>query len=126
MRRVIAWTALIFLGVFIMSCKADEEGIMKLNWEWAGDRSPDSTVGVEVTGIMAVKKGFFGIGQSPSIVDNLPDPVEMTGRVVGQQNAGKPVTLIAPAAELPDGLKAGEVVELALVQESVCIGVTRK
>lgn len=98
---------------------------MKLTWEWAGDRSPDETIIIEVTDIEAVSKGLFGVSESPSIAANLPDPVKLSGAIVGQDRAGETMTLILPSVELPEDLRIGETLELTLLESTICVAVKR-
>ncbi len=54
-----------------------------LRWEWPAGRQPDKTLLAAVDKIEKQGEGLFGIGRSPSIAENLPDAMVVSGKVIG-------------------------------------------
>lgn len=91
-----------------------------LNWEWPADRLIKHKIIVELTDVVAQKKML----KSPSFAADLPDPVEITGKVIGGDFLGKvaKITLKLPKIELAEA-SMGSRVALAMIDEEtvVCI-----
>ena len=97
----------------------------QLGWEWPGERGPDIRILVRVDAI-ATTGGVSGSVQPPSMVGYLPDPVDLTGRVVAGDPSwvGNPVSLRLPRLELGE-IAAGGLAGLGVIGDSTCICVAQ-
>ncbi len=98
-----------------------------IKWEWPAGRSATATVRARVLEIKPERKGWFGIGNSPSMADALPDPVVLRFEVLSSTD--EKLQLPGNALRLPKlelGAAAlGDVVEISLIGNGVAVGVTR-
>ncbi|MFT3925136.1 MAG: hypothetical protein QM778_21550 [Myxococcales bacterium] len=67
------------LASFHVSCDAP---LVPIPWQWANGRAAQTKAVVEIKALATPGDGWFGIGRSPSIANNLPDPVDLEGQVV--------------------------------------------
>lgn len=95
---------------------------LELRWEWPADRQVQNKLLVRVTNIKEQGGGLFGINKSPSIADNLPDPVILTGTIIKSSNNtdGKTVSIVVPKPEI-ESINSGDHGLFGLVNGSVCI-----
>jgi hypothetical protein len=91
-----------------------------LHWEGAADRTPGNFLIVTLTDVAKEGGGMFGIRQSPSFADALPDARVLEGRVDTGPLRGATVRLRAPGGELPD-LHRGDRAAFAMVSDQACI-----
>jgi hypothetical protein len=91
-----------------------------LHWEGAADRQPGSFLIVILTNAAKEAGGLFGIRQSPSFADTLPDARVLEGRVEIGPLSGNSVRLRAPGAEIPD-LHQGDRAAFGMVSDQACI-----
>ncbi|MCX7113496.1 MAG: hypothetical protein NTX45_26035 [Proteobacteria bacterium] len=99
---------------------------LKLKWEWPAGRQIETKILANVQGIEKVSKGFFGIGDSPSLADSLPDAKDVVVAVISGSEAlvGQTLTLRVPGMEA-DKLKVGGHAALGLINNnSVCVCVS--
>ena len=125
MKRVRSFAIIFLLGFIAMSTTACGENAIELSWQWHNDRPPTSVITVEVSGLSKQRSGLFGFGRSPSFVNNLPEATEITGKVVIGNGMNQSILLVVPGPEIPSGLKAGERVDLQLLDGKTCIGLSR-
>ena len=64
--------------------------------------------------------GLFGIGKSPSLASNFPNPTVITGISHEQINTGKSISIVVPELEI-ETLKAGNYAVLGIVKPNICI-----
>ncbi len=105
---------------------ANESGVIKLRWRWPGDDRPESTITMVISEIKKKGKGLFGINETPSIITNYPDAIEVRGQIVSGPDVNKKILLTMPGYELPENLKVGETVKLSLLNKTTCIGIERR
>jgi hypothetical protein len=74
-----------------------------LRWEWPADRTAQARIAIRVDAIEPVSAGWFGLGRTPSIAENLPDPMRLRGAVVGtgQGDLRGTLAILLPRLELP-------------------------
>ncbi len=98
-----------------------------INWEWSGGRSPTATVRARVLEVKPERKGWFGIGNSPSMADALPDPVVLRFEVLSSTD--EKLKLAGYALRLPKlelgGAAIGDTVDISLIGDRVAVGVKR-
>jgi hypothetical protein len=115
--------ALLLAGVIPGGCDVgnSRDGQFELRWEWPAERRPDQRLLVRVTQVKSHGGGMLGMGNSPS-VQNLPDPVDVYGEVVGgsPEWRGRTTKLVAPRAELA-GIASGDSLALGLSGRGICI-----
>ncbi len=94
----------------------------EFKWEWPANRKADSKILVKITGLKKQGSGIFGIKKSPSIVDNLPDPVLVSGIIVNNNSESdeKTVSVIVPELEIKD-IDNNSYTVWGLVDNSICI-----
>jgi hypothetical protein len=110
-------------GEFTMESAAEKSRTLK--WEGQADRAITGYLFVKLDRIEKDKGGLFGIKNSPSLAESLPDPRKLHGKVIrGKGNDPAEVTLHAPGGELPE-LKADDRVALALIGENACVRVLK-
>lgn len=96
---------------------------MDIKWEWPAGRRIESKFLVQVVGIVKESRGFFGIGESPSMADALPDAKVVTARVVKGEvgRIGQTVKMRLPGIEA-DKLHLTGYAAVGLVERnSICI-----
>ncbi len=95
---------------------------VELKWEWPANRKVDRKILVKITGLKKQGGGLLGIKKSPSIVDNLPDPVLVSGIIINNNSESdeKIVSVIVPELEVKDIDKNSYTV-WGLVDNSICI-----
>ncbi len=95
---------------------------IRLNWEWPADRELSDKLVIKVTSIANHESGWFGLKRSPSIVEGVPDPVDLTGEILrgGRALAGQSVSLMLPRLEL-EGIIEGDIVAIGLLEATTCI-----
>jgi len=95
---------------------------LQVRWEWPANRNIEKRIAIKVEGVTKAGQGPFGIKGSPSLAAALPDPVVVTGQIVGgdPHNTGMVVRLTLPRLELVD-IAAGGYAMLGLVGRDTCI-----
>ncbi len=95
---------------------------LELKWEWPVNRNIESKVLVKIDSLEKVSSGFFSIGKSPSIANNLPDPYTVKGTVLKSTSSfeEKAIQLIAPKLEI-ENIQKGKVAMLGLVDSKTCV-----
>ncbi len=93
-------------------CKAMSENPVEMKWEWPAGRPVASKLLLQVDTLEKASSGWFGIGRSPSLADNLPDAHTLQASVlVGPPMwQGRKLTLQLPGPEakkLTVGTRAG-------------------
>jgi len=103
-------------GANAMSFFSNNE--LELKWEWPSDRKISHRIIVQVDKIKA-KKSLIS---SPSLADNLPDPVTLFGQVVRSdfELESSSIRLVLPKIELGDVL-TGSKLALGLVDTSTVV-----
>ena len=98
---------------------------IELQWEWPAERSSEQKILVQIEKIKAKGGGFFGIGKSPSIADNLPDAQVVSGKILNTNERldGKSFSLTVPKLEI-ESIKSGSYAVLGLVENTICICIT--
>ena len=93
-----------------------------LSWDYRDGRTSDYWVMIKVVSIKPAPKGFFGIKQSPSMLDWIPNATVLKGLVVSDDEAlsGKSLTLTLSANEV-EKVKAGDTLCLGIVHNEICI-----
>ncbi|WP_185231141.1 hypothetical protein [Teredinibacter franksiae] len=114
--KLISITVLSLTGGCAMS--ADIE----LNWEWPADRQIEQRVLIKIEKIKEQGSGFFGLKKSPSLAASVPDPVVITGTVLGEDKliAGKTISVVAPKLEV-ESISAGGFAVAGIVETDICI-----
>ena len=109
-----------YLMLILGGCGVSAE--ITLKWEWPADRSADSKLMIEVVKVTEEGDGLFGLKRSPSLVDNVPDPVTVHGIIVKQRSEldRKTVTVLLPKLEL-NNIKAQQFAVLGIVGNTTCI-----
>ena len=98
-----------------------------INWEWPGGRAPDKVVRVRVLEVTPESRRWFGIGNSPSLANAIPDPVRI--RVEPVPSVEQPQVVLAsdtlriPKLELGK-IEVGATVDLSLLGPNVVIALT--
>ena len=95
---------------------------LELTWQWSAGRSPDHRILVSIKSLKEGDSGWFGINKSPSIADNLPDPMIVNASVLeGPEDwVGREVVLVIPRPELGD-IQSGDKVGLGVINNDTCI-----
>ncbi len=95
---------------------------VNLKWEWPADREPALKYVVKVSSITKADGGWFGLKRSPSIVEGVPKPVNLSGHIIhgDQMTSGQSVTLTLPELELVN-ISQGDIVALGMVKKDTCI-----
>lgn len=95
---------------------------IELNWEWPADRQIEQRVLIKIDKMKEQGSGFFGIKKSPSLAASVPDPIVITGTVLGDDTliAGKTVSVVAPKLEV-ESLSAGGFAVAGIVETDICI-----
>ncbi len=93
-----------------------------LTWEWPAERTVEQKLLVKVTDIEKFKSGIFGFKKTPSFAGNLPDPVTVTAKVVGQETGlkGNTVAVVLPKLEL-NSIKKGDFAVIGVIDSKICI-----
>ena len=113
------------LAVFFLGGCDSVQGDAKydLRWEWPAGRQPEKTLLAVVDNIEKQGDDLFGIGRSPSIADNLPDVMRVSGRII-DSDGDETFSLVLPKLELGD-IGVNDNVGLALIGDSVCICIAK-
>lgn len=95
---------------------------IELNWEWPAERQIEQRILIKINKMKEQGSGFFGIKKSPSLATNLPNPIVITGTVLGDDKliAGKTVSVVAPKIEV-ESLNAGGFAVVGIVDTDTCI-----
>ena len=95
---------------------------IELKWEWPAERKVTDRLLIKVDSIKEKGTGFFGVGGSPSIADNIPDPVVISGTVTkgSQFTDGKSLMVVTPKLEV-ESIKKDSYVVLGIVEKDICI-----
>ncbi len=95
---------------------------IELKWEWPAERKPTDRILIKVENIKNKSSGFFAIGASPSLAENVPDPVIITGKIVhgDEFTDGKSLQVTAPKLEV-ESLKASSYAVVGMIEKNVCI-----
>ena len=95
---------------------------MELRWEWPADRAVEEQILIKVEDVQAQGSGVFGLGKSPSLAANIPEPTVITGTVQnkGAATDGKSLRIVAPKAEIGKTEIGGYAV-LGVVDKAICI-----
>jgi len=114
-------TSVLCLMMFAGGCMAQDG----LNWEWPAGRRADSVVRVRIVAIKPESRGWFGVRNSPSMAEALPDPVlvSIEAEPDGQGGNAAPLaatTLRMPKAEL-GAVVVGQSAELSLIGQRTVI-----
>ena len=125
MKLARCFIAIFFIGLIAMSTTACGDNAIELFWQWPNDRPPASLMTIEVSGLSKQRSGFFGLGRSPSLVKNLPEATEVTGKVLLGGRLNQSIRIVVPGPEIPSGLRIGERVDLQLFDDKTCIGLLR-
>jgi hypothetical protein len=108
-----------------METAASKEPSRTIKWEWPAKRKVSRYLFVRLDRLEKDSGGVLGIGNSPSLADAIPDAIKLHGKVIrGSEKDPTEVTLRAPGPELPE-LKVGDRVALGLLNDDVCIRVTK-
>ena len=101
---------------------ASGESDKTFKWEWPANREVTTRLLATVQSIEKQKEGFFGVNKSPSIAANLPDAMELTGKIIdGNANYnGKTFTLVLPKVEL-GAVSPHDTVGLGLIGADTCV-----
>ena len=120
LRRFALGTASVSLLIGTCGMKKNPTTLM---WEWPANRKPDARLAVRLDLLEEQGGGLFGIGKSPSIAENLPEPTRLAGEVLAS-NGNKPpahsIELVVPRREIP-GIARTDRVALGVVQSKTCI-----
>ena len=118
--RVLKNILIVFVFIFAGGCGMSTD--VELKWEWPANRKVDRKILVKITGLKKQGGGLLGIKKSPSIVDNLPDPVLVSGIIINNNSESdeKIVSVIVPELEVKDIDKNSYTV-WGLVDNSICI-----
>ncbi len=95
---------------------------IELNWEWPADRAADQKILIKVTDIKKQSSGFFGIKKSPSLAQNLPDPMVLSATLIGNESnlKNKTLELVLPKVELGE-IKNNDIAILGVIAGKTCI-----
>lgn len=95
---------------------------IELKWEWPAEREVTDRLLIKVDNVKAKGTGLFGIGGSPSLAENIPDPVVIFGTVQkgSQFTDGKSLMVVAPKLEV-EAIKKGAYAVLGIVEKDICI-----
>ena len=120
------WLRRFALGTASVSLLIGTCGMKKntttLTWEWPANRKPDARLAVRLEVVEEQGAGLFGIGKSPSIAENLPEPTRLDGEVLavsGNKPATHAIEVVVPRREIP-GIGRGDRVAMGLVQGKTC------
>jgi len=94
-----------------------------LKWEWPAGRKPEVRLALHLEQVEEQSTGLFGLGKSPSIVQNLPEPMHLAGEVLAgdaAKHGAHTIELVVPRKEIP-GIGKADRVALGIVQEKICI-----
>ena len=125
MRRVALGTATISL--LLGSCgMKNSKSTTTLTWEWPAGRKPDARIAARVAQLEEKGPGLFGIGRSPSIAGNLPDPIRLVLELLTKSDVFKTpsIELTVPQKEIP-GIERSDRIALGLVQSKTCICIAK-
>lgn len=99
---------------------------LNLGWEWRAQRAVNQRVGLRIESLKKEKPRFFGLLNSPSLGSSLPDPMNITGKVIsvdrqGTAIAGQTIAFRVPRMEVKD-VKVGDLIAIGIIGEmAVCI-----
>ena len=99
---------------------------VNLGWEWRAQRAMSQRVGLRIESLTKEKSKFFGLLNSPSLGSSLPDPMNITGKVItvdrpGAAIAGQTLSFRIPRMEAQD-VKVGDLIAIGIIGEmAVCI-----
>lgn len=95
---------------------------LNLKWEWPAERQPELKLVMAIADASPAGKGWFGIKRSPSLVEGIPDPVELKGTVIKGDSSllQKSITLTLPRLEA-GALGKGDVAAIGVLDNNVCI-----
>jgi len=98
--------------------------ILNASWEWPAGRNIQYELLVKVKTIQALQGGLFGIRQSPSLVQSLPDPVRVSGLIIKSDsgNVGSTIQLVVPVAEI-ESIEEGEHALFGFCNDTICISI---
>lgn len=110
----------LLLGNIVGGCAMSSE--LKLKWEWPDGRTADQKLIIAVESLGNYSSGLFGFIKSPSIVENVPDPMEIKGKVVGGSPSmiNHEVVLVLPKIEL-GSIQENNLIAVGLIDNSTCI-----
>ncbi|MCG8614551.1 MAG: hypothetical protein MI864_28900 [Pseudomonadales bacterium] len=99
---------------------------LTMNWEWPADREPTDKLIISVEGINKHSSGWFGLKKSPSFVEAMPDPVDLTGKVLSGSDllSQKSIVITLPKLELGE-VSAGELLAVGVIGDKTCICVRK-
>jgi len=121
MRTHDTWWYVLLSFALLGSCDVKNK---TLSWQWASGRAPEHRIVVRIESLESPSAGPFGLGRPPSVVQNLPDPVELRGTVLASSAPAKSATvrLLLPRLEL-GAAQRGFRVALGLLDDTcICIG----
>lgn len=93
-----------------------------LTWEWPADRVAEQKILVKVLDIKSQSSGLFGFKKTPSFAGNLPDPVTVKAKIIGQDKGlnDKTVEITLPKLEL-ESIKVNDFAVLGVIASKTCI-----
>jgi hypothetical protein len=99
---------------------------LQLTWQWPAGRPVEVRLLVHLEKVQPARRGFLGLGNSPSLAGSMPDPHELVGVVMHgpQMLLGSRVNLWVPGTETA-GLVVGEIATLGIVGDgNICVCVS--
>lgn len=108
------------MGMLLGGCAMATD--LNLKWEWPAERQPALKLAVLVADVGAADKGWFGIKRSPSLVEGIPDPIELKGTVINGDRSllQKSITITLPRLEA-ESIGKGDFAAIGVLDNNVCI-----
>jgi hypothetical protein len=99
---------------------------LNLKWEWPADRQPEFTLVVALTDVNVADESWFGIKESPSLLEAMPDPITLKGIIVKGDTRLKDKTVSVTLPKLEAGpVRKGDVLAVGVSERKVCICIKR-
>lgn len=94
---------------------------IELTWEWPADRTAEQKLLIKVLDVKD-NSGLFSFNKTPSIANNLPDPVTVSAKLMTQEGnlKNKTIELSLPKLELRS-IKTGGLAILGIMEGKICI-----
>ena len=95
---------------------------INLKWEWPAGRKADQKLIVNIASITKHNTGFFGLKKSPSLIEGIPDPIDIKGIIIGGDSylGNKSITITLPKVEL-ENVSEGNLIAIGVIEPNICI-----
>ena len=95
---------------------------INLKREWPAGRQPNQKLIVSIESTTKHRTGFFGVKKSPSLLEGIPDPVDLKGIIIGGDSSlkNKSITITLPRIELENSSEGG-FLAIGVIEPNTCI-----